>query len=253
MIIYSWNVNGVRAAAKKGLWEWAGARDMDALMLQETKARPEQLSKEEAGPDDLYAYWNWATRKKGYSGTAVFTRVQPLEVSCGLPDERFQGEGRLVRAEFEDFHLLNVYFPNGQMSQDRLDYKLGFYDAFLEYAEDLRRSKPVLVGGDFNTAHTGIDLKNPKANADVSGFLPVERAWLDKFIDHGYVDLFRKFEAGGGFYTWWSYRFKARSRNAGWRIDYFFASEELAGRVKRMWHEDDVHGSDHCPIGVEVV
>ncbi len=252
MIIYSWNVNGIRAAVKKGLWEWAASRDWDVIMLQETKAQPEQLSAEEAGPEGVGAFWNWSKKKKGYSGTTVFTRREPLGVSYGLPDERYQGEGRLVHLEFEDFHLFNVYFPNGQMGPERLEFKLGYYDAFLARAEELRRDKPVLVGGDFNTAHTEKDLKNPKANRDVSGFLPVEREWIDSFIDHGYVDLFRTFESGGGFYTWWSYRFKARSRNAGWRIDYFFASQELAGRIKRMWHEDQVEGSDHCPIGVEL-
>jgi exodeoxyribonuclease-3 len=252
MIIYSWNVNGLRAASRKGLWDWAGSRKMDVLMLQETKAHPEQLTKSEAGPEDVGAWWNWSKKKKGYSGTAVFSRIDPLNVSLGLPEERYQGEGRLVHLEFEDFHLFNVYFPNGQMSQERLDYKLGYYDAFLEHAETLRKDKPILVGGDFNTAHTEIDLKNPKANADTSGFLPIEREWLDKFIAHGYVDLFRRFEPEGGHYTWWTYRYNARSRNAGWRIDYFFASEELADRVRRMWHETEVLGSDHCPIGVEL-
>jgi exodeoxyribonuclease-3 len=156
------------------------------------------------------------------------------------------------RLEFEDFHLFNIYFPNGQMSDERLEFKMAFYDEFLRYAEELRRDKPIVVGGDFNTAHKEIDLKNPKANEDRSGFLPVERAWIDKFVAAGYVDTFRMFDQGPHKYSWWSYRFNARKNNAGWRIDYFFVSEELRARVKSAWIDADVMGSDHCPIGVEI-
>jgi exodeoxyribonuclease-3 len=154
--------------------------------------------------------------------------------------------------EYPDFYLLNIYFPNGQMSEERLRFKLGFYDSFLEYAEKLRAEKPIIVCGDFNTAHKEIDLKNPKANSKRSGFLPIEREWIDKFIAHGYVDTFRMFTPDPGHYSWWSYRFNARSRNAGWRIDYFFVSEELRSRVLKAWIEPQVMGSDHCPVGLEI-
>jgi exodeoxyribonuclease-3 len=154
--------------------------------------------------------------------------------------------------EFPGFYLFNVYFPNGKMSDERLQYKMDFYDAFLEQAQELRREKPIVVCGDVNTAHTEIDLKNPKANENVSGFLPIEREWIDKFLGAGYIDTFRMFVTEGGHYTWWTYRFGARKRNAGWRIDYFFVSEELREKVKNSWIESQVMGSDHCPIGLEL-
>lgn len=253
MIIYSWNVNGYRAVLKKGFEDWLDACGGDVVMLQETKAHPDQLTEEGRAPESYeHHYWNWATVKKGYSGTACFSRPEPLSVHYGLPDEAYQGEGRVVRLEYPDFWLFNIYYPNGQMSDERLGYKMGFYDAFLAHAEELRKDKPVVVGGDFNTAHTEIDLKNPKSNSERSGFLPEERQWLDKFIKHGYVDTFRMFEDGPHHYTWWSYRFNARKNNAGWRIDYFFVSEELREKVLRSWIEPDVMGSDHCPVGIEL-
>ncbi|SKA72501.1 exodeoxyribonuclease-3 [Paucidesulfovibrio gracilis DSM 16080] len=252
MRILSWNVNGFRAVLGKGFPEWLAGCGADVVMLQETKAHPDQIPAEHRDPEGWISHWNWSRVKKGYSGTAVFTRRPPLAVDTGLPDERFQGEGRVQRLEFEDFHLLNIYFPNGQMRQERLDFKMAFYDEFLRYAEELRRTKPVVVGGDFNTAHTEIDLKNPKSNAERSGFLPMERAWIDSFIDAGYVDTFRLFTPEPHNYTWWSYRFNARKNNAGWRIDYFFVSEELRNKVTEAWIESDVYGSDHCPIGVDI-
>ncbi|WP_243544984.1 exodeoxyribonuclease III [Pseudodesulfovibrio tunisiensis] len=253
MIIYSWNVNGYRAVIKKNFREWLAACGGDVIMLQETKAEPEQIPEADREPEAYpFRYWNWSKGKKGYSGTSAFARVQPLAVDYGLPGEAYQGEGRVIRMEYEAFHLLNIYFPNGQMSDERLAFKMGFYDDFLAYAEELRKTKPVVVGGDFNTAHTEIDLKNPRSNAERSGFLPEERAWIDTFISHGYVDSFRMFEPGPHHYSWWSYRFNARKNNAGWRIDYFFVSEELRDRVTRAWIEPDVMGSDHCPIGIEL-
>ena len=170
----------------------------------------------------------------------------------GLPDPAFQGEGRLVHLEYDAFHLFNIYFPNGQMSEERLQYKLGFYDSFLGYAEELRKAKPIVVCGDFNTAHKEIDLARPKANETTSGFLPVERAWLDRFTAHGYLDTFRLFNQDGGNYSWWSYLRKGRERNVGWRLDYFFVSEELRSAVKNAWIAADVMGSDHCPVGLEL-
>lgn len=252
MIIHSWNVNGYRAVAGKGFHDWLAGADSDVVCLQEIKARPDQLADTDRSVPGYEIFWNPARIKKGYSGVASFYRIMPQNISTGLPDEGLKGEGRLILMEFAEFYLFNVYFPNGQMSDERLRFKLRFYDSFLNFAQELRRDKPVVVCGDFNTAHKEIDLKNPKANADRSGFLPIERQWLDRFVDSGYVDTFRMFNQGPDNYTWWTYRFGARSRNAGWRIDYFFVSEELKDRVVRSWIEPEVMGSDHCPVGLEL-
>ncbi len=252
MKIISWNVNGYRAVLKKGFMEWLSGCSGDVVMLQETKVHPDQIGEDELSPLGLDSHWNWSKGKKGYSGTACFCKTPPLLVSFGLPEEKYRGEGRVIHLEYEKFHLFNIYFPNGQMSDERLEYKMGFYDSFLEHAQELRKHKPIVVGGDFNTAHKEIDLKNPKANSDRSGFLPIERAWIDKFMDHGYLDTFRMFDPEPGRYTWWSYRFNARKNNAGWRIDYFFVSDELKDAVKSAWIDSDVMGSDHCPLGVEI-
>jgi len=252
MRIYSWNVNGFRAVIKKGFWDWFKRANGQAICLQEIKANLDQIPKEDRSTPDYEQLWNPCNLKKGYSGVAVFCSTYPQSFEYELPEPHFQGEGRLIQMEFEQFYLFNVYFPNGQMSQERLQYKLDFYDFFLDHVQELRRKKPIVVCGDFNTAHKEIDLKNPKANEDRSGFLPIERKWLDKFISHGYVDTFRIFNDQPGYYTWWTYRFNARAKNAGWRIDYFFVSEELREKVKNSWIESEVMGSDHCPIGLEL-
>lgn len=252
MKLLSWNVNGFRAVLGKGFWDWFRAAEADVVGVQEIKVEPGQLLESDRRIDGYQEYWNPGQGKKGYSGVACFSRIPALDVALELPDSTYLGEGRVVCLEFEHFHYLNVYFPNGQMSQERLDYKMGFYDAFLRHAQDLRRTKPVVVCGDFNTAHKKIDLKNPQANSKTSGFLPIERAWLDSFIASGYVDTFRMFNDQPGQYSWWTYRYGARNRNAGWRIDYFFVSEELRHAVRRAWIEADVQGSDHCPIGLEL-
>ena len=254
MILYSWNVNGLRAASKKGFWDWLAECGADVVGVQESKLQPTHEkdfpeTAREAGYESRFVS---STVKKGYSGVGCFFKQAPLDTVFELPDAAFHGEGRLIRLEFPEFYYFNVYFPNGQMNEERLDYKLRFYDAFLEHCEELRRRKPIVACGDYNTAHTEIDLKNPKQNEKTSGFLPVERAWLDKYVAHGYVDAFRMFTEEGGHYSWWSYRFNARARNAGWRIDYFFVSEELRDRVKRAWIASDVFGSDHCPVGLEL-
>ncbi len=252
MKIYSWNVNGIRAAIKKGFWQWAKASDADIICIQETKAREEQLEENDRLISPYQSFWNPAQVKKGYSGTACFFKTPPLNFSTGLPNGQFGGEGRLILLEYPDFYLFNIYFPNGKMNDERLAFKMGYYDAFLAYAEELRQKKPIIVCGDFNTAHKEIDLKNPKANADTSGFLPQERAWLDSLVAHGYHDTFRLFHPEGDQYSWWSYRFGARERNAGWRIDYFFISDELRPRLKNAWIEQSVLGSDHCPVAIEI-
>ncbi len=253
MKLLSWNVNGFRAIANKRGWSDFLTLGADIIGLQETKAQEHQIPDEHRNQEDLLAVWLSATVKKGYSGVAVLSRPLPLTVTLELPNPAWQGEGRLIHMEYDAFHYCNVYFPNGQMGEDRLAYKLGYYDAFLNYAEDLRKSKPVVVCGDFNTAHKPIDLTRPKANEETSGFLPIERAWLDKFVNHGYVDTFRHVHGDiSSMYSWWSYQFKARERNVGWQIDYFFVSEELRGAIKNAWINTEITGSDHCPVGLEL-
>ena len=253
MKLQSWNVNGFRAITGKPDWRWFSERGGDIIGLQETKAEAAQIAEEHRSPSGRHAQWLSATRKKGYSGVAVFSRLEPLAVSFELPDPAWQGEGRLIHMEFPEFHYCNVYFPNGQNGEERLTYKLGYYDAFLAYAENLRKQKPIVVCGDFNTAHHPIDLARPKENEQTSGFLPIERAWMDRFTEAGYVDTFRHVHGDEPRqYSWWSYRMNARERNVGWRIDYFFVSAELKDAVRDAWIEMDVFGSDHCPVGLEL-
>ena len=254
MKFLSWNVNGLRAVSgKSGFGDWFRLSGADFLAFQETKAAPEQLGEDLLNPAGYLSYWSSSRVKKGYSGVVTYARPAPLEVAEELPDPAFRGEGRVMRLTLPELHFLNVYFPNGQRDAGRLDYKMGFYEAFLDYAEDLRRSRPVVVCGDFNTAHKPVDLARPRENENTSGFLPLERAWLDKFTAAGYVDTFRLVNGGvAGAYSWWALRSRARDRNIGWRIDYFFVSAELAGAVRRAWLEPQVTGSDHCPLGLEL-
>lgn len=253
MKLVSWNVNGFRAVSKKPDWVWFEQTEADIIGLQETKATPDQIAEADRNPQGFHSFWHSSTVKKGYSGTAVFSRPEPLSVQYDLPHSDYQGEGRVIQLEYPDFWYFNIYFPNGQSGDERLNYKLGFYDAFLEHAESLRQSKPIVVCGDFNTAHHPIDLARPKQNEETSGFLPIERAWLDKFVDHGYVDTYRLIHGDTpDMYSWWSYRFKARERNTGWRIDYFFVSDELKDAVTDAWIETEQYGSDHCPVGIEL-
>lgn len=262
--LVSWNVNGIRALAGKPDWEWFAATDAWIVGLQETKAAPEQLPPALHAPEGWHASWSAATVKKGYSGVAVFSRPEPLAVERELPDPAYQGEGRLLHLEYPWFHYFNVYFPNGGAEErdehgkptgrfKRVPYKMGFFDAFLRYAEELRRDKPIVVCGDFNIAHRPIDLACPQKNANVTGFLPEERAWLDAFVVRGYVDTFRAVHGDvEGRYSWWSYKTRGRAVNLGWRIDYFFVSEELRTAIRDAWIAADVFGSDHCPIGLEL-
>ena len=253
MRLISWNVNGIRAVHKKGLFlGWIEEEQPDVLCLQETKAHesqlPEALTKVEG-----YSSWFSTPERKGYSGVALYTKEEPRSVSFGLGVERFDNEGRTVVADFDDFVLLGIYFPNGKRSAERLRYKMEFYDAFLDYVENLRREgRNVVVCGDVNTAHKEIDLARPKENEKISGFLPEERAWMDTFLERGYVDTFRQFHQEPGNYSWWDTMTRARERNVGWRIDYFFTDADLASSLTDGFILPDVMGSDHCPVGIEI-
>ena len=252
MKIISWNVNGIRAASGKGYSKWFADYKPDILCIQETKAHPEQLEDNLVKPDGYSGYWN-AAEKKGYSGTATFTKSEPLSTKLDLNDDKFDGEGRVIMTEFKEFVLYNIYFPNGKRDLSRVDYKLEFSDKVLEKCEQHKKEgKKVIICGDFNTAHKEIDLKNAKSNEKNTGFLPEERAWIDKFVSHGYVDTFRHFNKEPGNYTWWSYMFNARAKNVGWRIDYFFITENLLPNLKNAFILPDVMGSDHCPLGIEL-
>ncbi len=250
MDIVSFNVNGLRAILKKGFKEWFEKQKPDILCLQEIKAQETQLKLEEfINLEGYNIYWNSAERK-GYSGVLVISKEKPDVIGFGTGTERFDNEGRLIRLKYPDFTLFNVYFPNGKSSEERLQFKLDYYDAFLELCENLKKNgEELIITGDFNTAHRDIDLANPRENEKFSGFLPVERKWLDKLLEKGYIDTFRHFYPDAtGVYTWWTYRFNARKKNIGWRIDYFFVTKGLINRIEKSIILSDVIGSDHAPI-----
>ena len=257
MRIITWNVNGLRSVGRKDLLAWLEAEKPDILCMQETKAHPQQLPSELEDPDGYDAHFHSA-RKKGYSGVATWIRndspvTLKAEPVAGLGIERFDEEGRVLITEFEPFTLVNCYFPNSQRGLERLGYKLDFYDTFLHYCNRLRRQgRRLIITGDYNTAHKEIDLARPRENRNNSGFLPVERECLDQFVAHGYVDAFRLFHGGAGHYTWWSYLFSARAANIGWRIDYFFVSDDLVDEVQDCTILSEVEGSDHCPVSLEL-
>ena len=248
--ILSWNVNGIRAIAKKGLLEWMNEAKADILCFQETKASPDQLSNELTNPKRYHSIWSVAERK-GYSGSVTYSKIEPKKVLYGMGEPRFDSEGRMVITEYSEFVLFNVYFPNGKKNKERLRYKLDFYDAFLSMADSYKKKgRGIIACGDFNTAHKEIDLARPKENENISGFLPIERKWIDKFISHGYIDTFRQLNKEPGQYSWWDYKTRARERNIGWRIDYFFLSNDLLPKLKDAFILKKVMGSDHCPVGV---
>jgi len=255
MKLISWNVNGLRAALKKNFREAFEALDADVFCIQETKLQAHQLSESIRDIPGYESYWSHCGVKKGYSGVGAWTRIPPKSVSYGIGVPGYDDEGRILEFDFGAFILFNVYFPNGQMSDERLQYKLDFYRDFFDYANRLKNTgRSLVITGDYNTAHHAIDLKNPKANSKISGFLRIERDWLDALEADGYVDTFRYFYPDLVKYSWWSYRFKARERNAGWRIDYFFVTADMieAGRIKEAFIADDIYGSDHCPVGLVV-
>ena len=253
MKIISWNVNGLRAVLSKGVLKEVKDLQPDLLCLQEIKARPDQLTGEQLEEfADFTPYWNPAERP-GYSGVATFARSKPDNMSFGLGEERFDVEGRAIRTDFDDLVLFNLYVPNGKRDQTRLDYKLDFYSRLLDVCDALHAAgKQVILFGDMNTCHRPIDLKNPKQNEKYSGFLPEERAWIDKYLAHNFVDIYREIYPERVQYSWWTYRLNARSRNIGWRLDYFLISSELAKQVVDAVIYDEILGSDHCPVGLEL-
>ena len=252
MRLVSWNVNGIRAAHKKGFLDWFASENPDVLCIQETKANPSQLSEELTSVAGYHAYFS-APERKGYSGVALYSRREPKTVTYGLGVERFDSEGRTIIADFEDFVLFDIYFPNGKRSEERLRYKMDFYDSFLGRANKFKsEGRSVVVCGDVNTAHKEIDLARPKENVKISGFLPEERSWMDKFLGDGYVDTFRIHNQEPGNYSYWDQVSRARERNVGWRIDYFFVDQGLTNRVADAFILPEVMGSDHCPVGIEI-
>ncbi|MBI3602565.1 MAG: exodeoxyribonuclease III [Candidatus Omnitrophica bacterium] len=252
MRLLSFNVNGIRAIEKKGFLDWLEKESPDILGLQETKAHPEQLNEKILKPDGYQSFWS-AAEKKGYSGVALYTKTKPKSVEEGLGVKEFDSEGRTLIADYGDFILFNIYYPNGGAGNQRVPFKMKFYEAFLKKAESLRKKgKALIICGDVNTAHTEIDLARPQENEKNTGFLPEERAWVSKFIHCGYVDTFRHFVKGAGHYSWWDYKTGARVRDVGWRIDYFFVTKNLLPRLQKAFILKDVQGSDHCPVGIEL-
>ena len=247
MKLISWNVNGIRAAMDKGLRDFVSADQPDVLCLQETKAEPSQVDTEWADELGYYQIWNSA-EKKGYSGTSIWSKDRPANEALGIGISQHDKEGRVVTATFQDFHLVNVYTPNAKRGLVRLEYRQQWDADFLDYVKNLESSKPVILCGDLNCAHTEIDLANPKSNKKNAGFSEEERAGLDNIVKAGFVDSFRHFEPGPEHYSWWTYRNNARERNIGWRLDYFFVSSNLIASAASASIRTDVFGSDHCPV-----
>lgn len=257
--LISWNVNGIRAAERKGFLTWMDEGKYDIVCVQETKVSdPNVLSEQMLSPNGYTSYWACAKEKKGYSGVAVFTKTKPNKIKTDFGENILSREGRMIELEYDDFILLNIYFPNGGMGPERLKYKLEFYKYFLAYVKKLQEEKPfnsaqgkkkIIFCGDVNTAHHEIDLARPKENLNNSGFMPIERAWLDKFIEAGFIDTFRFFHPDKkDSYSWWDMKTRARERNVGWRIDYFYTSENLKSNLTSATIMPEIIGSDHCPI-----
>jgi len=251
MQLYAWNVNGIRAAQKKGFLDWLYATQPDILGIQETKAHPDQLDDALLKPEGYHTYWASATRK-GYSGVALYTKKEPLSVQIGLGKSEYDDEGRTIVADYGDFVFITAYFPNGGRDHSRVPYKMIYKADFLTYCNGLcNQGRPVIFCGDVNTAHQPIDLARPKQNEKTTGFLLEERAWIDDIVGQGYIDTYRLLNPDKvGAYSWWSNRSGARENNIGWRIDYFFVSKDLRDRIVGAEIHADVLGSDHCPISL---
>lgn len=249
MKFISWNVNGIRACVQKGFLDFFHKADADIFCIQESKVQEGQI---ELPLEGYHQYWNYAV-KKGYSGTAVFTKEEPLSVSYGMGKEEHDQEGRLITLEFPEFYMVTVYTPNSQNELARLDYRMQWEEDFLNYLKDLEKKKPVIFCGDLNVAHQEIDLKNPKTNRKNAGFTDEERERFTKLVQAGFIDTFRYFyPEQEGIYSWWSYRFRAREKNAGWRIDYFCVSERLKDKLKDAKIHTEIMGSDHCPVELDI-
>jgi exodeoxyribonuclease III len=252
MKLTTWNVNGIRASLKGGFENWFRSEKADIICLQEIKAFREQLEPETVTPEGYHSFWHSA-KKPGYSGVAVFSKEQPIDVQEGFGFSEIDDEGRVLILHYPKFTLLNCYFPNSQREHGRLNYKLFFCDEVLKYCEKLKKEgKNVILCGDLNIAHKEIDLKNPKSNENNAGFLPEERSWMDKYINSGMVDSFRYFDNSPGNYTWWSYRPGVREKNIGWRLDYFIVNSDFAKNLKSVVHQTQVRGSDHCPVQLKL-
>jgi exodeoxyribonuclease-3 len=252
MKLISWNVNGIRACQRGGFLDWFSKVGADVVCLQETKANKEQLEESLHNPGGYHSFWHSA-EKLGYSGTAIYSKIEPLDVKYGIGVKEIDREGRVLVAEFPEFVLVNTYFPNSQRDHARLGFKLKFCDEILRFCDGLRKKgKHVVMCGDFNIAHQEIDLKNPKSNKDNAGFLPEEREWMTKFLAAGYSDVFRDMVKDPHHYTWWSYRPGVREKNVGWRLDYHVINKEFRDRVKLASHLPEVRGSDHCPVVLEL-
>lgn len=249
MKLVSWNVNGLRAIYKKGFEESFKELDADIFCIQETKMQEGQIELDLQG---YYQYYNYAERK-GYSGTAVFTKKEPLKVSYGIGIEEHDKEGRVITLEFDKFYMVNCYTPNSGRELARLEYRMTWEDEFKKYLIKLDKQKPVIICGDLNVAHTEIDLKNPKSNRKNAGFTDEERSKIEELLNSGFTDSFRKmYPDKEGAYTWWSYMFNARANNAGWRIDYFLVSDRISKNIKDAYIYSEIMGSDHCPVGLEI-
>jgi exodeoxyribonuclease III len=257
MKLISWNVNGIRACAKKGFTDWLSTYPADIIVLQETKASVDQLDEELTAPKKYDTYFASNTVKKGHSGVAIYSskKIDTPKVTVGIGVKKFDDEGRTLIAEYNDFILYCCYFPNGRRDLSRVDFKLEYSDTVLAHALKQKKSKKkeIIIAGDYNTAHSEIDLRHPKTNVKNTGFLPRERAWIDKLISKKFIDIFREqHPEEPDHYTWWTYRMNCRAKNVGWRIDYFFISEKLKDRIKKSFILPDIHGSDHCPLGIEL-
>ncbi len=264
MKIVSWNVNGYRSITGQNpskrydkvtkenkFFAYIAREEPDIIAIQETKASPEQINEDLRTPEGYFAYYNSAKTKKGYSGVAVFTKKEPNEVRYGFGESRFDDEGRIIETIYDDFTLFNIYFPKGYADNERLAYKLDFYDYLFDYLNK-NKDRNYIISGDYNTAHKEIDLARPKQNIGTSGFMPVEREKLDRLIDMGFKDSFRLFTEEGGHYSWWSQRGRAKENNVGWRIDYHFVSNVLSKEIVNSYHQPEQTGSDHCPIVLEI-
>jgi exodeoxyribonuclease III len=254
MKILSWNVNGLRAVHRNGYWKGLLKENADIFCMQETKAHPDQLSDDLREAKGYFSYFASSEVKKGYSGVAIYTKIEPEKVEYGMGIKKFDQEGRLLTLYFKKFVLLTGYFPNGGASPERLKYKLEFYDAFLDHIEKIKKAgHKIIFCGDINTAHEEIDLARPKANKDNTGFLPIEREWIDEVERHGYIDTFRYFNPNKkDAYSYWDMKTRARERNVGWRLDYFFISSDLQSKLKKAFILKDMYGSDHAPTGIEI-